>query len=428
VFPAAVPEAARVNFRWFVAGRLVSLLGSSMAPVALAFAVLDASRHAGDLGIVLAARMVPNLVFLLVGGAVADRFSRRTVLVLANLGAASTQGAVAAILLTHHYSLAAVAVLEFANGVLDAFTMPALRGVVPELVDKSRLRQANSLLSSTRNATRILGPSVSGLLVVTAGSGWAIAFDALTFLLAAGCLARLRLAATVPHQSSTVLADIRDGWTIFRGIRWVWIVSGTFCVLNMIQTGTWQILGPELTRRVSGAATWGFVLSARGVGLLLMSVVMYRLAVRHFLRLGQVSVTLVALPLLALGLHRGAPWLVVSGFVAGLGSSIAGIAWDTSIQEHVPPHALSRVASYDDLLSYVAIPIGQLAVGPLADAIGGFRLVSITGWVYIVLALAPLISREVRDLPHARRPAPPPAPRDGPARRRGPRRRQGTAV
>ena len=393
------------NFRWFFTGRLVSLLGSSMAPVALAFAVLDASRNAGDLGIVLATRMIPNLVFLLVGGAVADRFPRRSVLVAANLGAGLTQGAVATILLTHHYSLAAVAVLEFGNGVLAAFTSPALRGVVPELVAKTGLQKANSLLSSTQNATRIFGPSVAGLLVVTAGSGAAIGFDALTYVLAAMCLGRLKLTAPITAGHSTVLADIREGWSQFRAIRWVWLVSGTFCLLNLIQTGTWQILGPQLTQQTSGAATWGFVLSARGVGLLLMSLLTYRLVARHLVRVGLIGASLIGLPLIALGTHLGAGALIGTAFVAGLGSAVMSVGWDTSLQEHVPRHALSRISSYDDLLSYLAIPIGQLSVGPLAHAIGGFRVATGTGILYGLIALAPLASRDVRNLSHTRTPA-----------------------
>jgi len=391
----------QANFRWFFAGRLVSMLGSSMAPVALAFAVLDASHSAGDLGVVLATRMIPNLAFLLVGGAVADRFPRRTVLLAANLGAGLTQGSVAAILLTGHYSLAAVAALEFANGVLDAFTSPALRGVVPELVAPTGLQRANSLLGSTRNATRIFGPSVAGVLVVTAGSGAAIGFDALTSLLAAGCLVRLRLTAPIRAGRSTVLADIRYGWSEFRSIRWVWLVSGMFCLLNLVQTGAWQILGPQLTQQTNGTATWGLVLSARGVGLLVMSLLMYRLVVRHLVRFGLIGSALIGLPLIALGAGLGPVPVIGAAFVAGLGSAAMGIGWDTSLQEHVPPQVLSRVASYDDLLSYVAIPVGQLSVGPLSHAIGGFRVAAGAGLLSMILALAPLAAREVRDLPRS---------------------------
>ncbi|MEY9837822.1 MFS transporter [Streptacidiphilus sp. EB103A] len=390
------------DFRWFFTGQLVSLLGSSMAPVALTFAVLNASGSTGDLGIILTAHMIPLVGFLLLGGATADRFPRRTVLLVANLGSALTQGGVAALLLTSHYSLVPVAVLGLLNGVLEAFTTPALRGVVPQLVGRDQLRQANSLLGSMRNGTRILGPSLSGILVVVAGGGPAIAFDALTYLLAAVCLARLSLPGSVPASSraTSMLTDIRSGWAEFRRIPWVWTVALSFCVINLVQVGTWQILGPSLTKQVSGEAAWGFVLSARGAGLLVMSAVMYRLTVRHLLRLGQLVTLLGALPLLVLGTALQAPWLIAAAFVAGLGSSVAGIGWDTSLQEHVPAEVLSRVSSYDDLLSYLAIPIGQLSVGPLAHAFGGFRVATTAGVVYALAAVAPLASAAVRRLPH----------------------------
>lgn len=391
----------RRDFGWFFSGQLVSLLGSSMAPIALAFAVLDASGSAGDLGIVLAVRMVPMLVFLLVGGAVADRFSRRTVLVLSNLGSALTQGTVAVVLVTGHYALVLVAGLEFLNGVLSAFTSPALRGIVPQFVEKAELQQANSVLSSMRNATKILGPSLAGVVVATAGSGPAIAFDAVSYLLAAGCMAQLSVTThSVTQKKSSLLSDIRDGWGEFWRIRWVWMVSLSFCVVNLVQTGAWQILGPELTKQISSEATWGLVLSFRGLGMLVMSTLMYRIAVKRLLRLGQLMSALGALPLLALGARLGAPWLIGAAFVAGVGTTVAADGWDTSLQEHVSADVLSRVASYDDLLAYIAIPVGQLCVGPLASAVGGFQVAVGAGLVYAVVTVVPLASASVRRLPH----------------------------
>ncbi|MFE0631793.1 MFS transporter [Streptomyces sp. NPDC058864] len=398
------PLPPQRDFRWFLTAQTVSLLGSAMAPVALAFAVLDASAGLGDLGVVLTAYMVPLLLFLLVGGATADRLPRRAVLVTANLGSAVTQGAVAALLLTGRYALWPVAALGFLNGVLAAFTTPALRGIVPELVARDRIRQANALLGSVRNATKILGPSLSGVLAAAVGGGPAIAFDALTYLIAAGCLTRLSslAAPAAARRRRGLLADIREGWAAYRRIRWVWTVSLCFCVVNLVQVGTWQILGPVLTRQISGEAAWGLVLSARGAGLLVTSALMYRLAVRHLLRLSVLAGVLGALPLLVLGAHLDAPWLVAAAFTAGLGSSVVGIGWDTSLQEHVAPDALSRVSSFDDLLSYVAIPLGQLSVGPLADHVGGYRVAAAAGVVHAAAALAPMASAAVRRLPHGR--------------------------
>lgn len=422
-------------FRWFFTGRLVSLLGSSMAPVALAFAVLDAGGDSGGggggrasaLGLVLAAHMVPLLAFLLIGGATADRFSRRAVLVAANLGSGLTQGAVAAVLLTGHYSTAAVAGLEFLNGVLAAFTTPALRGVVPDLVGRARLRQANSLLSAVGNGTKIFGPTAAGLLVATAGSGPAIAFDAATYLAAALCLLRLPRAAGAgaavrPEAGAgtgsgagsgtgtvlgRVLADVRSGAREFGRIRWVWATSLSYCVLNFAQTGSWQVLGPQLARPLGGSAAWGLVLSVRGVGMLAMSLLLYRLTVRRLLAFGQTVAVLGALPLLLLGLRAPLAAVLAGACAAGLGSSAAGTAWDTSLQEHVPAHALSRVASFDDLLSYAAIPLGQLAVGPLAARFGDHAVALAATAVYAACSLTPLTLPTLRALPHTDNPEAP---------------------
>jgi MFS family permease len=389
----------RPPFRGFFLGRLVSLLGSAMAPVALAFAVLGASGRPSDLGVVLACQLVPQLALLLVGGAVADRLPRRSVLVVSNLGAGLTQGAIALVLLSGRYALPLVAGLTLANGALEAFTSPALRGIVPEVVAAGNLQRANSVLASTKNASRVLGPTVAGLIVVTAGAGWAIALDALSFLAAAGFLARLQLSSRVPARGGNLLADIRDGWREFRGIGWVWRVAVSSCVINLVNTGAWQILGPTLTKQRSGEATWGVVLSVRAVGLLLMSALMYRLVLRHPLRTGRIASAFGACSLLALGLGVAAPWLLALAFVGGLGFAMSGITWDTSMQQHVPRDVLSRVASIDELLSFAAIPIGQLLVGPATARWGGTSVALWCGIAFAAAAVAPLASRHVRDLP-----------------------------
>ncbi|MFE7589277.1 MFS transporter [Kitasatospora sp. NPDC057512] len=404
--PAAPPSASPLrqpSFRWYFAGESVSLLGSSMAPVALAFAVLDASAQAGDLGLVLAARMLPMLGFMLIGGVVADRLPRRLVLVSANLGSALTQGAIAALLLTGHYSPWPIAALGFLNGVLGAFTSPALRGLLPELVARDGLQRANALLGMVKNGTKVFGPTISGVLVVAAGGGAAIALDALSYLLAAAFLARLpaspgRIASKGRRHFAR---DLREGWDSFRRTSWVWPVTLAFCAVNLVNTGSWQILGPQLTADVFSPVTWGLVLSVRGVGMLLSSSLLYRLTIRRFLLWGQLAVTLNALPLLALGARLPMPWLIAASFVAGVGSSVSAIAWDTSLQEHIPPGVLSRVAAYDDLFSYLAIPVALLAVGPLSQSFGPYAVTTVSGLLFVVIALLPLVVPAVRRLPHA---------------------------
>jgi hypothetical protein len=162
----------------------------------------------------------------------------------------------------------------------------------------------------------------------------------------------------------------------------------------------WLVLGPSIANTTIGATGWGLVLSARAVGLLAMAVVMYRLTLTHPLRWGQIGAAGLALPMLALGTGVPTPWLIVGAFLAGAGAAVTGIAWETSLQEHVPNHALSRVASYDNLGSFVTVPLGQLAVVPIAATFGSRRTAVLGAFVYAALALGALAAPTVRNLRH----------------------------
>ncbi|RQX01604.1 MFS transporter [Micromonospora arida] len=388
------------GFRWYFTGTSVSLLGTAMAPVALAFSVLEHSSSVYDLGWVLAARSIPLVAFLLVGGAVADRFPRSTVLKLSNLGAASTQGVVAFLLLSGRYSLMLIIALEFLNGSLTAFTQPAMRGIIPQLVAKAQMRRANSLVASSKNAITILGPTAAGITVATVGGGWAIALDSASYLLAAFFISRIRLTEEIARSSRSVLSDVREGWSEFRSIPWVWSVVASLAVTNLLKTGIWVVLGPAIAITTIGAASWGGVLSARAVGLLVMGLVMYRLTVRRLLGTGQLFFALGCLPLIALGVGANALWLFIAAFMAGIGSGMFGPAWETSLQEHVPNNVLSRVTSYDDLFSYVTVPIGMMCAAPAGAIFGNEQVALVGGILFLAAALLPLLSRSVYNLRH----------------------------
>lgn len=396
--PTPIRRLMTGRFGWFFAGRTVDLAGSSMSTVALALAVLQASGRAGDLGIVLAANMLPTLVLLLVGGAVADRVSRRALLIAANLASAATMGAMAATLITGHYSLAIVGGLSLVNGAVSAFTSPALRGIVPELVLRQDLQRANALLASTQNAVRVVAPTLASILVATAGGGWALAVDALTYALAALAFTRIPGGSRPPATSQALWHDLLDGWSIFRSMRWVILMTISFALVNAFNVGPWNVLGPMVVSQHSGAMGWGAVQSVRAIGLLVMSVLAIKIVLRHPLRDGRIWGTLAGLPLLAIG-FSGQAWVVaVAAFVGGLGFTVAAITWESALQTSVPTTSLSRVAAYDDLLSYFAIPLSQVVVGPLAQAYGASQLSIACGVAYIAACLFPLASRELRNM------------------------------
>lgn len=399
--PTPVTALLRGRFGWFFLGRTVDLAGSSMTTVALALAVLQASGRVADLGVVLAANMVPTLVLLLVGGVVADRVRRRTVLVVTNLATAVVTAALAAVLITGHYDLVVVAGLAVVTGAVSAFSRPALRGIVPELVEHRDLQRANALLASSQNTVRVLGPVIASVLVATVGGGWALAADAASYLLAAAAFTRVRGAGRPRPAKRPLWRDLADGWSVFRSMRWVVVMTVSFALLNALSVGPWNVLGPQVVAGNDGAVGWGAVQTVRAVGLLVTSVVAVRLVLRRPLRDGWLWGTLGGLPLLAVGLS-GDAWLVAAAaFLGGLGLTVAAITWESTLQAAVPEESLSRVAAYDELLSYVAIPLSQLAVGPLAAWHGAAEVSVVCGVAFVVVCLAPLVSGEVRGSSYA---------------------------
>ena len=389
------------QFAWYYTARLVSTLGSMMAPVALTFAVLDISNSASALGQVLAARTIPLVVFLLFGGVIADRLPRATVMLVSNLLAALTQGVVAFLVLSGAAHLWMLIVLEGVNGTVSAFSFPAMASIVAQLAPRSHLRQANALLSFSRGGLSIIGPTLAALIVVTAGAGWALAFDAVTWLLADACMTRIRLPRRERSgESQSMLRELREGWSVFVGNTWLWVVVAAFGVLNAIHAGAWFTLGPALAKNTFGAKGWGYVLSAESLGLLLMTVVMLNVSIRRPLLAGMVGMSLFSVPLLMLGLDPHVPTLVVAAFVAGAGTEVFSIGWSLAMQENIDDEVLSRAYSYDALGSFVAMPVGQIVYGPLGAAFGYRKVLVVSGVVYLAVCLLTLSSRSVRALRH----------------------------
>jgi MFS family permease len=373
------------------------MAGSAMSPVALAFGVLEATDSATWLSAVTTAALVPMVATLLLGGGIADRYRRDTVLRLTSLGAGLTQVGVALVLLTHQHP-AFLLPLAALNGIFQGLTKPALRGIVSNLAAGRGLQQASSLLASVRNATRILGPTAAGLLTASAGGGWAIAADAASFLLAAAFFARMSLPALPPRAEDgpTMLVELREGWSYFSSQTWIWAVTSAFAVFNAANMGVWQILGPVIANHTIGAAGWGLVLSARGVGALLASVVMVKLTLRRPMVPALSSMALAAVPLALLGAGANTFWLAAAAFVAGVVSEFFTVVWETVHNTQVPERLLSRVGAHDEFWSFVPIPIGQLSTPILAAAFGTAAVAVTGGGVAAVAMLVPLLVPSLR--------------------------------
>jgi len=386
---------ANRSFRWFYFGRTVSLFGSAMTPVALAFAILDTRSGQAMLGYLLAAELLPHALLVLLGGSLASHFRRNRLLVWAQVGQGCCQAAVAAVVLTGSgpYDLFPLAVL---NGTMAAVSSPALRGIVPELVPPSRISQANALLNTSRSAARVVGPSAAGLLVATVGGGYGILVDAVTFLVAAVCMARIDLPLSLPGSTRSLVRAIKDGWQYFRRRRWIWSVTGAWTIMNLIQMGAWQVLGPIIARKTFGPAAWGLTLSLKAAGILAGSMLLLKIRFTRPLRDGLLGAVFIGLPLVVLGRHLPLPVLTLAAGLAGIGSAVTSVTWDTALQEGVPQDRLGSVIAFDEFGSYVGIPLGEILAVPLADRWGTHPVVTVAGVLFILVALSPLTLRDVR--------------------------------
>lgn len=393
------------GFRLFVVATGVSVVGSSMTLVVLPFAVLGLpGATASDIGVVLAARAVPMLALLLVGGLVADRMPRDRVLAWSSTVAAVTQGCAAVLLLTDTAHVWQLAAIEAVNGAATAFVLPAVQGLIPDLVPAGELQRANALSSAVRNTARIGGAALGGIVVAAGGAGWAMAFDAATFAAGGLLFGAIGLPRGVPRSGSrtTVLADLRDGWTEFVARQWLWRTVLGFTMINLAMAGGWFTLGPVIADGTFGPGWWGIVVAAYTAGVLVGTALMARLAFRRPLLAGVLGVLGHGplLGVLAAGPHPAV--LAGAAVAAGLGLGVFNVAWDTALQRHVPPARLSRVAAYDALGTYLALPAGQLTAGYLAAAGQPRAVVAAAAVLATAAALAMLATPGVRRLDDAR--------------------------
>jgi MFS family permease len=387
------------DFRLLFAGQGVSVLGDRMVIVALAFAVLEVGGSAAQVGLVLAAGWLPLVATVLFGGVVADRSSRRSVMVTADLVRVLTQGAMAGLLIAGAAEVWMLAALAGATGAATGFFGPAATGLLPEVVPPDELLPANALRSTAVSASEILGPLAAGVLVAAAGAGWAIAADAATFAVSAVCLAMLRPPAREAREPSSFLGDLRAGWVAFTSRRWVWALVVYFAVANLMW-GAWTALGPVVAERdLGGPAVWGTVLGALGVGALAGSLLAARVRPRRPLLVVALCDGLFGLPLVFLAAAAPAPLLAVGAVLSGVGTMLGMAVWESTLQRHIPAESLSRVSSYDWFGSYAFFPLGLAVWGALAGAIGIQPALWIASGLYGAAVLALLALPEVRSLP-----------------------------
>lgn len=384
------------SFARYLAASTISTLGSGMAMVALAFAVLEFGG-ATDLGIVLLAREVPLVVLLLLGGVFADRISRRTILVGTDLVKGAAQVGTAVLLFTGTADVWNVAFLQAVFGMAGAFSRPATTGMVKEAVSDARLQEANALLGLSSSVFFIAGPAIGALIVAAGSPAWAIAADSVTFFLSAALIASMHLTASVRIASASILGDLRDGWREFVERSWAVAMVVSFGLFQLTYFPALLVLGPLVAKQeLGGAGAWGTILAIESLGAVAGGMFALRLRFKRPLVASQLMVVPAGLMLAALAFPLPLIGLAVVSFANGIGFAIGNTLWMTALQRNVPEHALSRISSFDWLGSVALNPVGYALIGPIAVAIGPSETLAVAAILNIAVCIGVVLVPSVR--------------------------------
>ncbi|MDC8760723.1 MFS transporter [Janthinobacterium fluminis] len=417
---AAAPLMREANFRWLLAGAVISMLGDQFSVIALPWLVLKMTGDSLTLGLVIALMSVPRAVFILAGGALVDRHSPRRVLMLSKHANAILLGALAALLLCGQLTLPLVYALALGIGLASAFGIPSATALLPQVAAPHQLHQANGIMLGLRQLSLLAGPLLAGLLIALAGRGdaaagpadarglgLAFAFDCLTFVLSAWTLSKVRTArAAAPERPQAIWRAVGAGLAMVWRDRALRTCLLYWAAVSLLVTGPLQVALPVLaSERLHGAAALGLLLGAHGAGTLLG---MAASGVGGGLRIGSFGSTLLLIDaivgalLMPLGridaAWQGALLLALVGALAGF-MQIAVYTW---IQRRVPPAMLGRAMSIFMFIFMGLAPLSAAAAGWLMQSLtlaqlfagGGAMLIALT---LLTFALTPM--RGVTDAP-----------------------------
>lgn len=368
------------SYRQLWIGRTSSLIGDGIALVALAFAILDVTGSASDVGIVLAARSTLLIALVLVGGVIADRISPRLAMLGADLVRTVSTGLIAALLLSGVAEIWELALLYAIDGAATAFFNPASNAIVPQIVPVGRLQEANALLNFSGWGGKMVGPALAGVLLALGSPGFALAVDAITFAVSAVCLWRLRAPALrEKNRGEPFLRELQYGWRQFASRDWLVAVVSSAAISNAILTSAFLVLGPTVAHEsLGGSSAWALIAALLGVGGLLGGFVAISIRPpRRPLLVGQGFMVLLPLPVALLAIPSRATTIALGALIAGATISLAAILYETAVAHEVPQGSLSRVMAYDWFGSLALEPLGLALVGPLSAAIG----ISTTLWI-----------------------------------------------
>jgi MFS family permease len=410
------------DFRILLADRLLAPLSAGFSMVGVSFAVLNITGSSADLSYVLAAQIAPMLVFSLVGGVAADRFPPQWVIVAANLAIVAGEGTFGLLTLTTRPPLWSMICLEALTGTGMAMFYPASQALLPRLVPDALLQEASSISRLAMNGGQMTGAALGGLLVAAAGPGWAMTLCGLgmtgtvplMLTLSRGAASAAGTPARAAEASASMVRELREGWAEFRSHTWLWVIVIQFCVVMMAWYAGFQVLGPVVARQhLGGPAAWGAITAADALGLIAGGLVSLGFAPRKPMRFVVITGGVFALAPLSLALVLPLPAVAAVSFGTGILGEMMMVQWTVAMARAIPPDKLARVSSYDALGSMMAMPLGALAAGPLAAAVGVPATQFGAAALIVVVSALCLLPRDVRTISADQFAAPVP-PAEGP--------------
>ena len=357
-------------FRLLFSARAISYVGTYLAPIAVAFAILDNGGGATAVGLSFAAWTLAQVAMLAFGGVVGDRLPRRVVMIGSDVASASVRTAMGVLLLSGHAQVWELIALQACGGAAVAFYSPASYGLVREIVPEDLLQQANGLLAIARYAAFPLGAAIGGSIVALIGSGTALLVDAGTYAASAFLLSRIDV-VSIARAGAGFFRELREGWSAFVEQTWVWVLVLWISLYFLITYAPFFVLGPYVAKHsMDGAKTWAFVVAGEGLGSLLGALAGLRWRPRQPMVTAGILMMLTAVQNLVLAFHPTTFLLTVAATGAGFAFALGSVIWDTTLQRSIPPEKLARVASYGWMGAMVFLPAGYALAGPIAMAIG----------------------------------------------------------
>jgi MFS family permease len=389
------------DFRLLLADRLLAPAAFAFSMVGVSFAVLNATGSTTDLSYVLAAQIVPSLLFALVGGIVADRVAPQLVIVAANIMIAAGEGCFGILVITKHGhpALWQMIALEAVTGSGMALFYPASQALLPRLVPDRLLQEASAISRLAMNAAQMSGAAVAGLFVAAAGPGWALASCGLGMLGTVPLLLAIRAPGVERAHHTSMVRDLRDGWSAFASRTWLWVITAQYAVVMAAWYGGFQVLGPVVAKRyLGGPAVWGAITAAEAVGLIVGGVVAMRFVPRRPMRFVALIGGACAIEPLSLAMRWPVPLVCAAAVALGVMLEMMMVQWTVTLARTIPAGMLARVSAYDVLGTVIAMPAGALAAGPLASATGVFATEYGAAAITLAACALAIIPRAVRTM------------------------------